>query len=227
MSKRVFIRVIVEGPTEEKFIKDIVAPFLMIKNIDIMPTILTKKGQKGGDVKFERVKRDVMRFLWQSNVTLVTDFLDFYGLKEWPDKDTIPPNSSPRKIADILNQAARRELEKEMNADKLKINQRFLPFMMVHEFEALLFSDVQTLADEIGVSEAEVRQVLEECGSPEQINNSPQTAPSKRLEEWKPDFSKTADGIAIVHKIGLDIIRHKCPLFNDWLLALERLQTEE
>ena len=43
MSKQVIVKVVVEGPTEEKFIKDVVAPFFRTKNIIIKPTILTKK----------------------------------------------------------------------------------------------------------------------------------------------------------------------------------------
>ena len=226
MSRQIIVKVIVEGQTEEKFIKDIIAPFFSTRNIHITPVVLTKKGQKGGDVKYERIKRDVMNFLWQSNVTLVTCFVDYYGLKEWPGKDRIPQKSSPRQISDILNRAAIEELSQDKDADRLKLHQRFLPFVVVHEFEALLFSNSQILAEALGLSNTIIEQVLEECGSPEQINNSPITAPSKRLEKWKPDFSKTADGIAIAQKIGLLAIRNKCPLFDKWLSAIENLLDE-
>ena len=175
-------------------------------------------------MKFERVKKDVLQHLKEKEVKLVTCFVDYYGLKEWPDKDKIPQNASPQQIADILNQAAKTELKKEKDADKLNINQRFLPYMSVHEFEALLFSNSQILADEIGISHELVEQVLQECGTPEQINNSPITAPSKRLMQWKPDYSKTTDGILIAIKIGLDSMRFKCPLFVEWLTAIEQLQ---
>ena len=227
MSKQVIVKVVVEGQTEEKFIKEIVAPFLRTRNIIIKPTVLTKKGQNGGDVKFERVKRDVLSHLKGKEATHVSYFVDYYGLKEWPNKDSIPAHSSPQQIADILNQAATAELEKERDSDKLNIKQRFLPYMAVHEFEALLFRNSQILADEMSVSITTVEHVLAECGTPEQINNSPNTAPSKRLEQWKPDYSKTTDGIAIAHKIGLNTMREKCPLFNEWLSAIEGLQEEE
>ena len=69
-------------------------------------------------------------------------------------------------------------------------------------------------------------KVLAECGSPEQINNSPETAPSKRLEKWNGQYGKTTDGIAIAAAIGIVRMREKCPLFDAWLCALERKAEE-
>ncbi len=226
MSRKIVVKVVVEGPTEDKFIRDIVEPYLKTKDIAISPNILTKKGQNGGDVKYERVKNDVLKLLKGTKGTLVSYFVDYYGLKEWPGKDRILPNSSPQQIASILNQAAYENLMQDKDANRMYFNQRFLPYMAVHEFEALLFSDSKILADELGISVDEIEQVLEECGSPEQINNSPITAPSKRLEGWKRDYSKTTDGIAIARKIGISTMRCQCPLFDEWLSAIERVQEE-
>ena len=96
--------------------------------------------------------------------------------------------------------------------------------MAVHEFEALLFSDSGILAEELGIQQIHVDNVLDEFGgNPERINNSPETAPSKRLETWKSDYKKTTDGIAIAERIGLPAMRAKCPLFDAWLSAIENL----
>ena len=59
MNKYIIVQVIVEGQTEEKFIKQILQPYLSLKNIFITPTIASKKGQKGGDVRFQRIKNDI------------------------------------------------------------------------------------------------------------------------------------------------------------------------
>ena len=76
----------------------------------------------------------------------------------------------------------------------------------------------------MSIHKLKVDEVIEECGSPEKINNSPQTAPSKRLERWAHGrYGKTTSGIVIARAIGIDKMRKKCPLFNSWLLKLESL----
>jgi len=101
--------------------------------------------------------------------------------------------------------------------------------LAIHEFEALLFSDSSVIAKNINVSRDDVEQVLAECGEPEAINNSPQTAPSKRLNNWSSNgsFPKTTTGIAIAQEIGIDMMREKCPIFNSWLTTLETVQEQE
>lgn len=76
----------------------------------------------------------------------------------------------------------------------------------------------------MSIHKLKVDEVIEECGSPEKINNSPQTAPSKRLERWAHGrYGKTTSGIVIARAIGIDKMRKKCPLFNSWLFKLESL----
>ena len=211
------VRIVVEGPTEEKFIKQIVTPYLLSKGIYMMPIVLH------GDVKFDRVKDGVIKSLKDRKTKAVSCFVDYYGLKDWPEKETIQANSTPQQIADILNNAARNTICEEAG-DDLNPSQRFIPFMAVHEFETLLFSNSAILAEGLGVAQAVVDHVLNQCGgNPEKINNSPITAPSKRLEGWKSDYKKTIDGIAIAERIGLSMIREKCPLFDQWLSAIEAL----
>lgn len=94
----------------------------------------------------------------------------------------------------------------------------------MYEFEALLFSNPQILAREIRVSENKVQSILTQCREPENINDCPNTAPSKRLETLCDRFKKTSTGINIAQKIGIDTIREKCHLFNDWLSKLEKIE---
>ena len=101
MSSRILVTVVAEGPTEEKFIKRIVVPYLISKNITMIPTVLH------GNVNFERVKRDVINRLKNNKFMAVSYFVDYYGLKDWPQKDSIPANATPRQIAGILNKAAK------------------------------------------------------------------------------------------------------------------------
>ena len=76
MSNIIEIVAIVEGPTEQVFIRDILAPYLWSGGIFISPIIVTKPGQKGGDVKFSRVKNDIEKHLKQRQDTYLTLFID-------------------------------------------------------------------------------------------------------------------------------------------------------
>ncbi|WP_415519609.1 MAG: DUF4276 family protein [Desulfovibrio aminophilus] len=215
---------IVEGKTEEMFVKSLLAPYLGARNIFMHATQVSKPGQKGGDVKFSRVKKDLGLHLKQRSDTYVTTLVDYYGIKEWPGIDDISPQATPDIIAQTVNEATKaivNELFEDQRADY-----RFIPYMAIHEFESLLFSDSTALANELGIDQQEVDSILEQFGEPEAINNSPETAPSKRLDKWSLNgkFPKTTIGIAIAREIGIPAMRDMCPLFNEWLSTFENIQ---
>ena len=61
---------------------------------------------------------------------------------------------------------------------------RFIPYIQLHEFEALLFCGIDYLAKRYPGCEKRCEQLkkdLEKTSNPELINNSPETAPSKRI----------------------------------------------
>ena len=102
---------------------------------------------------------------------------------------------------------------------------RFLPFVVVHEFEGLLFSDCAAFARGICRPELEpsFSQIREAFATPEEIDDSPITAPSKRVEELVPGYDKPLLGALAILEIGLHPIRAECPHFNHWLNQLESL----
>jgi len=222
MSNYVEIVAIVEGKTEEIFIKNILQPHLAHMNIFITPIIVSKPGQKGGDVKFARVKNDIERHLKQRPDTYLTLFVDFYGVKsDWPGIGDTEGISGPKNKAEFVNQATLDKVIEhfgEQNAER-----RFIPYIAMYEFEALLFSSPAILAQKLQIEESEIVSIIEECGEPENIDNSPVTAPSKRLESLSHRFKKTTTGIAILKEIGLSAIREKCPIFDGWVTSLESI----
>lgn len=121
---------------------------------------------------------------------------------------------------------ARRSKEKvvELFAEQ-QAERRFIPYVAMHEFEALLFSDTTALAAQLNAQVVDIDRALDECGEPEAINNSPHTAPSKRLDAWSPygKFAKTTKGIAVAKAIGVSKMREKCPQFNTWLEQFEAI----
>lgn len=227
MSNYVEIMAIVEGKTEQIFIEKILAPYLGYKNIGIHATQVTKPGEKGGDVRFSRVKKDLELHLKQRSDTYVTTLIDYYGTKEWPGLELIPTQASPAQIAQIINDSTK-NMVASLFPDQ-QAERRFIPYIVVHEFEALLFSDVDILSRHLRIDPSKVETVITRCGSPEAINNSPQTAPSKRLDHWSPNnnFLKTTMGITIAEEIGIDKMRDSCPLFDIWLEKFEEIQRGE
>jgi hypothetical protein len=103
--------------------------------------------------------------------------------------------------------------------------ERFVPFVVMHEFEGLLFSDCAAFSRVIGRSDLEAgfRKIREQFLTPEEINDSPATAPSKRVEALDPRYQKPLFGVLAVLEIGLSRIRAECPHFDGWLRQLESL----
>ncbi|WP_268921592.1 DUF4276 family protein [Sansalvadorimonas verongulae] len=178
-------------------------------------------GRKGGDVRFSRVSKDLGNHLKQRKDTYVTTLIDYYGTREWPGLDGLAGALSPVQIAERLYEATRQAVDKQFLAQRS--NERFIPFFAVHEFEALLFSDSAILANELNIDKGDVDAVVQGCSGPEAINNSPMTAPSKRLDDWSPygKFAKTTVGITVAERIGISRMRERCPLFDNWLTRLE------
>ena len=224
MSKMANVMVVAEGASEQCFVDSVLAPYLAVKNVFVRATQISKKGQKGGDVKFVRAKRDVVNFLKQRADIYVATFIDYYGVKEWPGLDEVAASSSPLpiEIARIMNTAAVEEVKNDFPDGQ--VERRYIPFTAVHEFEALLFSDVEILAKGLCIDSSLVEKVLEVCGEPERINNRSTTSPSNRLLDWtNGHYSKIARGIVVAEKIGVDKMRNRCPNFDCWLKRLESL----
>lgn len=225
MSKTITVTVIVEGATEQNFVKDILAPYLGAKNVFMTPIILSKPGQKGGDVRFVRAKNDIARYLKQRKDAYVSLLVDYYGIgRDWPGLDSVQPGASPSDIASTICSETQSAIDAELAGDGS--NLRFVPHIAVHEFEALLFSEPAALARAIRVDRQQIDVIIEECGEPEAIDNSPAMAPSKRIEQLYGRFKKTSDGIAIARDIGVERMRSMCPVFNDWLDRLESLAND-
>ena len=222
MNSHVAVTVIVEGQTELIFVKDVLAPYLGAKNLFMTPIVLSKPGQKGGDVRFVRAKRDIAAHLKQRKDTYVSLLVDYYGMgPDWPGLEAARQGARPKDISAAICQETQAAIDKELA--EYRSNARFVPYISVHEFEALLFSDAAILATALEVDQNRVKAVIEKCGEPEAIDNSPQTAPSKRIEQLRSRFKKTTDGIAIAKRIGIDKMRSQCPLFDEWVSRLESL----
>lgn len=214
--------VLVEGPTEQRFVGQVLGPYMAERGVYLTPIILDKPGEKGGDVKFARAKNDIGRHLKQRRDTWVTLLVDYYGIKaDWPGYAESKQQTEHTKKAAIMNQATAEQVQILFPEENQK--RRFIPYVSMHETEALYFSDPACLAEKMGVSQHLVDAILTECGEPEKINDHSTTAPSKRLKSLSDRFKKTSTGIAIAEKIGINKMRSACPLFDVWVGKLESL----
>ena len=211
------VLVFVEGQTEETFVRDLLVPYFSRLGIYLTPILAqTSPGHKGGIVSYGKVKRQLTRLCRQDQGAYVTTMMDYYGL----------PNDFPGldgRVADAHEQVMRLELALQQDIDA----PNFIPNLMLHEFEALLFSAPEKIAEWLDDQAllAPMAAIRAAFATPEHINNSPQTAPSKRILTLVPHYKKTVDGPLIAEDIGLDAIRAQCPHFNNWierLLALPR-----
>lgn len=224
MGRYIEVVAIVEGRTEQTFIEKLLAPYLGHRGIYLHATQLSKPGEKGGDVKFSRAKRDLGNHLKQRPDTFITTMVDYYGVKEWPGIERVPERATPDQIATTINSAPKKKVVSLFTNSQT--DYRFIPFILIHEFEALLFSDSEILANQLGAEISEIAAVISKFGNPEAINSNPETAPSKRLDKWSPGkrFLKTTMGIKIAEEIGIDKMRQECPQFDSWLSELEDIR---
>lgn len=221
------VHIICEGQTEEAFVNDLLVEPFAHKGIYLRPALIGRPGHKGGNFKFERLYPDVQKRLCADRTCYCTTFFDFYGLPEsFPGKNTLNAQSSIEDKAQRLQTELMERLTEKLGADTMR---RFIPYVQMYEFEALLFSDPTKMAQgmdrpNLTNSFADIAQGF---ATPEAINNSPQTAPSKRIERLVPGYEKPLMGALAAIEIGLVKMREQCHLFNGWLNQIEALATEE
>ncbi len=223
------IIIVVEGPTEQTFVRDVLAPEMGCRGISLSAARIGKPGHKGGDVHFERAKNDIRTFLKQRENTYVSTMFDYFRIDVyWPGRSIVCQQIesgitlSVEQKANILESATKEKIIKlfpDCNAEE-----RFIPYIEMHEFEALLFSDTSILAKKTGIAIADIEKILVEYGDdPEAINDDPKKAPSKRLETLKKGYKKIITGKTVSEAIGIQNIRQKCRHFDSWLKKLENL----
>lgn len=215
--KRVII--ICEGPTEREFCETILSPFFIPQNIHIQPPLIKKS--RGGIVKWIHLRKEILIHLKTDREAIVTTFIDYYGL--------YPKYQFPRwdDAMNIVDKNQRMDfLETSMSEDiDDDVRYRYLPYLQLHEFEGLLFNDINIFHEQIPkddlVGIEELEQTFNDFENPEMINDTRETSPSHRLSRIIKGYNKVVYGNIIAEAIGLDAIRLRSPRFNDWLNKIE------
>jgi hypothetical protein len=212
---------VVEGYTEEDFVREVLAPFLGSKNVYMTARLVGKPGHKGGDCRYDRAKRDVLALLRQEADTIVTTMFDFYALPDsWPGRAEAITAPFSQK-APLVETAVRKDVMDELGTSFDK--RRFHPYIQMHEFEALLFSQPAVICAVLRSpkSEREVRSIRASFQTPEEINDNSATAPSMRLLGLFADYRKRLHGLIAAQRMGVGVMTKECPHFSQWVETLQ------
>lgn len=216
---------LVEGQTEEAFAKSVLGPHLERFDVSVTPMIVktstdrvTGRKRKGGG-RWKHWHADLHRLTTQQRraEARFTTLFDLYGLPgDFPGLDAHGADRDTLRRASSL-EAAMAEAVKD---------HRFIPYLQRHEFEALVLACLPQLAEFLEpVDRPTVDALRATLGSlaPEEVNDGPETAPSKRLLASVPGYRKTLHGVYACESAGLAALRVACPRFDGWVTRLERL----
>ncbi len=220
--KKIFI--VTEGQSETNFVKRVMVPYFAGRCILIPNTVTTKidnrhgKIYKGGVANYDQIRNTLLKTLSNASKnedSYVTTMFDFYRLP--PDvpgaADTAGINDPYQKVEFIENKI----LEAEKYDGKF-----FFPYIELHEFEAMLFSDITKLEETYFEDDlTALKKCVELQSNPELINSGIETAPSKRIVNCINNFDKANVGVDVLEKIGIENIAKKCHHFSEWMKRIE------
>lgn len=193
------VSVVCEGQTEVDFIKKLNKKYFNARCISLKPIVINKTSAMNGNVSMDRL----IYFIKRAPEAIITTFIDYYGFKG-------------------ENELGYLELENQIK--DLSEKEHIIAYVQLHETEALWFSNINAIKEVKNASTSQI-QALEDIvrtySNPEDINNSKETAPSKRLETIFSDYKKIRDGNAIADKISIEEMKLKCPHFSNWLDMIE------
>jgi hypothetical protein len=217
--------IIVEGDSEDEFVKRILVPFFISKGLphySIQSIIVTMKGGGHGYNNIEHLKNTIKPILHDRDKPIVTTLIDHYKLnseRKLPGYNNIarnlPINERLVKMEGLLNDAVQ----------NIRKYEYFIPYIQRHEFETLLFANPE---DGFDLEDEPIkRDIVDLCSSYdsiEDINSTPEGAPSVRLgaiyAKHGRKYNKGADAVDIAELTTMEKILEKCPRFKNWIDTL-------
>lgn len=210
--------IIVEGESEEEFVNRVLRPYFHTHSIYNVESFKIKHS-KGGLSNYLHLKTDILNTIYEEGA-IVTTLIDFYALpKNFPKYAEARSITDKSKRLDFLEEAIKDDLE----LTQKKTFNNLLPYIQLHEFEAFVFSSLKGVKAFFEPGEADFSQlekIVREFPNPEDINDSANTAPSKRLLKHIQGYNKVVDGVSIIDEVGIETVMEKCPRFRNWLQML-------
>lgn len=210
--------IIVEGDTEKEFIDKVLAPYLLTKGV-VNVGCFKIKHTRGGLTSYRHLKVDIVNCIYEKGI-VVSTLIDYYALpKDFPKYDKAGVIVDKAERLSFLEKAIREDIEKE----KAGHFPNLMPYIQLHEFEAFVFSSIKGITSLFTKEEIDfegIKSVTNLFQNPEEINDTPETAPSKRLKSLIKGYNKVNDGIMIIEETGIETIIDKCPRFRNWVTTL-------
>lgn len=228
-----YINIIAEGNSEEVFVNDVLVKhfaainkFVSVRKIETGWDRKNNKLAKGGFgriPKYSKFKNDIENWIKADRGRTNSWYTTFVDLYAFP-KDSLSPYTtgiqaitSPYQKVTALEIAIAQEIN----------HSNFIPYIQLHEFEALLLVDPERLITMYPEEQTGITRLKRDIANmnPEEINESPKTAPSKRIVQYLPNYErqKAQVGPLVAEDIGLNLLRQKCPHFNEWITKLENI----
>lgn len=219
------LHVTAEGQTEQRFVNNVLMPHLAQFNVFIdARCVLTSKDTRatkeyrGGIASYAKARKDIQSWLKEDTDPdcYFTTMFDLYALpNDFPGFEEAMQKTDGYERVCVL--------EEKMNEDLQ--DRRFISYIQLHEFEALILAEPQQLDWEYLDHEIPIKRLIDMVGThnPELINGNKKTAPSKRILQEIPEYDKATAGVSVAKKIGLMTLRNRCQHFNKWLSRLESL----
>ena len=212
----------VEGWTEVRFVNEVLRNHLEPHSVSArIIGNARQREQRGGIRSWPHVRKGIVNHLREDHASFATTMVDYYAMPvSWPGRAQSTNRGSTEEKARCVEDAMRDDLAAEMGSGFNSL--RFVPFVVMHEFEGLLFSDCVAFSRAIDRHDlaGDFRDIRDQFPTPEDIDDSPVTAPSKRIEALEPRYQKPLFGVLAVLEIGLDRIQEECPHFRSWLNQL-------
>jgi hypothetical protein len=230
---QILVYVIAEGQTETGFIQNILNLHFYRFNICLIPyTVVTKNDQKkgiqhkGGLSNYAKVRNDIAKalksyFKKPDRKVYLTTMFDYYSFpSDAPGYNTIKQGMGPYEKVEYLEDAIKADIEKIIPGS----GRVFFPYLQLHEFETLLFCNLDILKEQhFDYNISPLYEAEKQFVNPELINDNKETAPSKRILGCIPDLNKPRDCVAAAEKIGIEVLRQKCSHFGNWISYIENL----
>ncbi len=165
------LAIVVEGETEEEFVKQVLAKYLYSCGVISNAIMPRRRGiTSGGALPINQPANQMYKLC--RHFDFITSLFDLYGFPGRPSGESV--EGLERRINEEVDRLFGDDWDRS----------RVFAYVQKHEFEGLLFSDVGVFTHVPNVSQRSIRSLedIRACfPTPEDIDDGPTTAPSKRI----------------------------------------------
>lgn len=173
---------------------------------------------------YGKARKDILRWIAEekSGEAYFTTMFDLYALpNDFPKFEESSKIQDPYLRVNFLEEAFKKDID----------NHKFIPYIQLHEFEALLLSNPEILLIEYPDAYREIeklkRIISENNNNPELVNTGKNTAPSKRIINLIPEYegNKPTVGSILAGIEGVEIQKNRCIHFGKWVEKIEKINS--